>query len=100
VHLYRWGAIAHHQPEVFDRSARRGEGGRGFREVDAGALHNLAGDDFQLVGQVRVLEDHLQQNSLIVTRLRHLGELGLDVVELPRDHLADVDHHIDLVPRR
>ena len=71
--------VGPHQPQVVVGRAARREAGRGLHEVGAGRLGQAAGPDLLVVGQVGVLEDHLDDRAGGVGDLDDRGDVGLDV---------------------
>ena len=85
-----------HQPEVVERGARWREPGRGLDVVGAGALDRLAAADDLVLGQVRVLEDDLDDRPRGMGDVGHRPDVGLDALVLARAQPADVDDHVEL----
>jgi hypothetical protein len=83
-----------HQAQIFESVASRGKTGGGLDEIRAGAAADAARDDLQLIGEIGVLEDHFEDGALFVAGCGHLLYLRIDVLELPRKELGDVDDHV------
>ena len=71
--------VGAHEAQVLVGGAGRREAGGGLDEVAAGGLGQPAGADLLVVGQVGVLEDHLDDRAGGVGDLDDRRDVGLDV---------------------
>ncbi len=96
LHLDVGRGVGAHQPEIVVRGAAGGETGRRLHEVGSGRLRQAAGPDLLVVGQVGVLEDHLDDCARRVGDVDDRRDVGLDVRIAAGLERADLDDHVEL----
>ena len=85
-----------HQAQVVMGGARRGEARAGLDEVAARCLGEPAGADLLVIGEVGVLEDHLDDRPGGVGYLHDRPDVVLDLLVPARLEGADLEDHVQL----
>jgi hypothetical protein len=94
--LHALGDGAAHERQVGVRRAAGSEPGRRLHEVGAGGLGETAGAHLLLIGEVRVLEDDLDDRARGVGDLDDRTDVVAHPLVPPGFQRPDVDDHVEL----
>jgi hypothetical protein len=88
--------VGSHEPQVVMGGAARGEAGGCLDELGPGRLGQATGADLLVVGEIGVLEDHLDDRATGVGDVDHRGDIGQHLGIPVRLERADREDHVDL----